>query len=206
MDREGAETHLRLLAEAELRRVMTMPAGSIPGRWYSARLALVGRALIAVGAVGADVADQIQTDVGLAVAARHRFFARAPGPGRIRPAPRRAAWRVVPAGQVITIRDGDLRREVLVVACVQSAGGERVIVDEWPFDSFTCTATDDRGLSYQIAWAGEMAPRELLLRPDPPHQIRWLDLTTAAPPPASTWARSTAGAGYHRDPTLAQPR
>ena len=184
MDREGAETHLRLLAEAELRRVMTMPAGSIPGRWYSARLALVGRALIAVGAVGADVADQIQADVGLAVAARHRFFARAPGPGRIRPAPRRASWRVLPAGQVITIRDGDLRREVLVVACVQSAGGARLIVDEWPFDSFTCTATDDRGLSYQIAWAGEMAPRELLLRPDPPHQIRWLDVTTAAGEPA----------------------
>ena len=78
MDRERAETHLRLLAEAELRRAMTMPTGSIPGRWYSARLALVGRALIAVGAVGADVADQIQADVGLAVAARHRFFARAP--------------------------------------------------------------------------------------------------------------------------------
>ena len=184
MDREGAETHLRLLAEAELRRVMTMPAGSIPGRWYSARLALVGRALIAVDAVGADVADQIQADVGLAVAARHRFFARAPGPGRIRLAPRRVSWRVLPAGQVITIRDGDLRREVLVIACVQSAGGARFIVDEWPFDSFTCTATDDRGLSYQIAWAGEMAPRELLLRPDPPHQIRWLDVTTAAGEPA----------------------
>jgi hypothetical protein len=132
MDREGAETHLRLLAEAELRRVMTMPAGSIPGRWYSARLALVGRALIAVGAVGADVADKIQADVGLAVAARHRFFARARGPGRSRPAPRRASWRVLPAGQVITIRDGDLRRGVLVVACVQSAGGARLIVDEWP--------------------------------------------------------------------------
>ena len=84
---------------------------------------------------------------------------------------------------MITIRDGDLRREVLVVACVQSAGGARLIVDEWPFDSFTCTATDDRGLSYQIAWAGEMAPRELLLRPDPPHQIRWLDVTTAAAAP-----------------------
>lgn len=81
MDREGAETHLRLLAEAELRRVMMMPAGSIPGR----------------------------------------------------------SWRVLPAGQVITIRDGDLRREVFVVACVQSAGGARFIVDEWPFDSFTCT-------------------------------------------------------------------
>ena len=43
MDRERAETHLRLLAEAELRRVMTMPAGSIPDRWYSARLARSGR-------------------------------------------------------------------------------------------------------------------------------------------------------------------
>ncbi len=30
-----------------------------------------------------------------------------------------------------------------------------------------------------------MAPRELLLRPDPPHQIRWLDLTTAAGEPAT---------------------
>ena len=71
-----------------------MPAGSIPGRWHSARLALVAQALTAVGAVGADVADEIQADVGLAVAARHRFVARAPGPGRIRPAPRRASWRV----------------------------------------------------------------------------------------------------------------
>jgi hypothetical protein len=30
-----------------------------------------------------------------------------------------------------------------------------------------------------------MAPRELQLRPDPPHQIRWLDLTTAAGEPAT---------------------
>jgi hypothetical protein len=185
MDRERAETYLRLLAEAELRRVMKMPAGSIPGRWYSPRLALVARALIAVGAVGADVADQIQSDVGLAVAARHRFFARGPGPGRIQPTPRRASWRVVPAGQVITIRDDDLRRDLHVVACVQSAGGVRLIVDEWPFGPFTCTAADDQGLSYQIAWRGEMAPRELLLRPDPPHQIRWLDLTAAADEPAT---------------------
>jgi hypothetical protein len=185
MDREGAETHLRLLAEAELRRVIMMPAGSIPGRWYSARLALVAGALIAVGAVGADVAEQIQAGLGVAVGARHRFFARGPGPGRIRPTPKRARWRVVPADQPVMIGDGDLRREVRVVAWVQSAGGARLLVDEWPFGPFTCTAADDRGFSYQIAWAGEMAPRELLLRPDPPHQIRWLDLTTAAGQPAT---------------------
>jgi hypothetical protein len=39
MDREGAETHLRLLAEAEPRHVMKMPVGSIPGRWYSDKVA-----------------------------------------------------------------------------------------------------------------------------------------------------------------------
>ena len=32
---------------------------------------------------------------------------------------------------------------------------------------------------------GGHAARELPLRPDPPHQIRWLDLTTAAGEPAT---------------------
>src|SRR5690349_15995359 len=152
MDRERAETHLRLLAEAELHRAMKMPVGSIPGRWHSARLALVAQALTAVGAVGADVADEIQADVGLAVAARRQLVARGPGPRRIRPAPRRASWRVVPVGQMIKVRDGGVRHEVLVVAYVQSAGGARFIVAEWPFGPRTFTAADDRGVSYQISW------------------------------------------------------
>ena len=185
MDRERAETHLRLLAEAELRRAMKMPAGSIPGRWYSARLVLVAQALTAVGAVGADVADEIQADVGLAVASRRRLSVRGPRPGRIQPAPRRASWRVVPVGQVIKIRNDDVRRDLLLVAYVQSASGARFIVTDWPFGPFTLTAADDQGVSYQISWHGEMAPRELLLRPDPPHQISWLDLTTAAGEPAA---------------------
>jgi hypothetical protein len=185
MDRERAETHLRLLAEAELRRVMKTPAGSIPGRWYSARLARVAQALTAVGAVGAGVSDEIQADIGLAVAARHRLPARGPGPGRTRPAPQRTSWRVVPVGQVIKIRNDDLRRDLFLVAYVQSAGGARFIVTEWPFRPFTFTAADDQGVRYQISWRGEMAPRELQLRPDPPHQIRWLDLTTAAGEPAT---------------------
>ena len=210
MDRERAETHLRLLAEAELRRAMKMPVGSIPGRWNSARLALVAQALTAVGAVGAEVADEIQADVGLAVAARRRLDARGPGPGRIRSAPRRASWRVVPVGQVIKIRDRDVRREVLVVAYVQSAGGARFIVAEWPFGPLTFTAADDRGVSYQVSWRGEMAPRELLLRPDPPHQIRWLDLTTAAGearhPHRPGPAEPGADAGCDRDAERAQPR
>ena len=185
MDRERAETHLRLLAEAELRRAMTMPAGSIPGRWYSARLALVAQALTAVGAVGANVAYEIQAGLGLAVAARHQLPARIPGPGRTQPAPRRTSWRVAPAGQVVNILCGGVRREVPFVAYAQSLGGARFVVTEWPFGPFTFTAADDRGICYQISWAGEMAPRELRLRPDPPHQVRWLDLTAAAGEPAT---------------------
>jgi hypothetical protein len=185
MDRERAETHLRLLAETELRRAMKMPVGSIPARWHSARLALVAQALTAVDAVGSDAADQIQADIGLAVAARRRLVAPRPGPGRIRPAPQRTSWRVVPVGQVIKIRNDDLRRDLLLVAYVQSAGGARIITADWPFGPFTFTGADDRGVSYQISWRGEMAPRELQLRPDPPHQIRWLDLTTAAGEPAT---------------------
>jgi hypothetical protein len=185
MDRERAETHLRLLAEAELRRVMKTPAGSIHGRRGSARLILAANALTAVGAVGADVADEIQADAGLAVAVRRRLFARHLVPGRSRPAPRRTSWRVAPVGQVIRIRVGGIRRDLLLVAYVQSAGGARFIAAEWPFGPFTVTAADDQGTSYQISWRGEMAPRELQLRPCPPHQIRWLDLTTAAGEPAT---------------------
>ena len=184
MDREGAETHLRLLAEAELRRVMKMPAGSIPDRFYSGRLVLVAQALTAVDAVGVGVADEIQADVGLAVAARHLLFARGPGPGRTRPASRRTSWRVVPVGQVVKIRKDGLRRDLLRVAYVQSAGGARLIGAAWPFGPFTFAAADDRGVSYQISWRGEMAPRELQLRPDPPHQLRWLDLSAAVGEPA----------------------
>ena len=68
---------------------------------------------------------------------------------------------------MITIRDGGLRREVLVVACVQSAGGARFIVDEWPLGPFICTATDDRGLSYQIAWAGGDGAARVAAAPGP---------------------------------------
>ena len=83
MDRERAETFLRLLAEAELRHATTMPTVGIPGRQYLARLALAAQALMAVDAVGSGVIDEIQADAGLAVAARHHLPARGAGPGPI---------------------------------------------------------------------------------------------------------------------------
>ena len=191
MNRERAETDLRLLAEAELRRAMKMPVGSISGRWNSAVLVLVAQALSAAGAVGADVADKIQADVGLAIAvrldlgiaARRRLFAPCLGPRRTRPASQRASWRVVPVGQVIKIPNDDLRRDLLLVAYVQSAAGARFIVAGQPFRPLS--AADDRGVSYQIGWSGGHAAGGLVLRPDPPHQIRWLDLTMAASEPAT---------------------
>ena len=69
MNRGRAETCLRLLAEAELRRVTT-PGAGVPGRRNSARLALVAQALAAVGAVDVGTADEIRADLGLAVAVR----------------------------------------------------------------------------------------------------------------------------------------
>ena len=160
MDRERAETHLRLLAEAELRRVTAMPAGSIPDRWYSARLASVAQALTAVGAVGADVADEVQAHVRLAVAARHRLDAHwPPGPERTRPAPPPASWRVVPVGQGISIQADGLRRDLPLVAYVQSAGGARLIVTEWPFSPFTFTAAPIRATSVKSAYEPDPVTR-----------------------------------------------
>ena len=116
MNRGRAETHLRQLAEAELRR------GTAPGtlgRGHAGRLPLVAQALIAVGAVDVGTADAIQADLDLALAARHQAAGATPQQLArligIRPpravtetltAPRRASWRVVPVGQVIRIRDG----------------------------------------------------------------------------------------------------
>jgi hypothetical protein len=53
----------------------------------------------------------------------------------------------------------------------------------WPLRRFT--AADDRGASYQIGFRGGHAAGELLLRPDLPHQTRWLDLITAPGEPAT---------------------
>jgi hypothetical protein len=178
MDREGAETYLRLLAEAELRRATTIAAASLPGRWRSTRLELAAQALSAVGAVGADVADEIQADIGLAVGGRYRLSIDRPGRPRSGPRPQRAWYRVVPVGQVIKVGEDDMGAELLVVAYAQSAGGARLIVVGRPFARFA--AADDQGVSYQITWSGGHTASELVLRPDPSHQIRWLDFTGAA--------------------------
>ena len=69
MNRERAETHLRQLAEAELRRATAPGALS---RGYAVRLPLVAQALVAAGAVDVGTADQIRAELDLALAARYR--------------------------------------------------------------------------------------------------------------------------------------
>ena len=100
-----------------------------------------------------------------------------------RPAPHRAPWRVVPVGQVIPIRDSDARRELLLVAYLQSADGARFTMAGGWFHGLT--AVDDHGASYQTELRGGHSAALLVLRPDPPRHIRWLDLTTAPGEPAT---------------------
>ena len=88
MNREGAETYLRLLGEAELRGSLTAatqrlwaggPGISGGGR---AKLIVVGQALIAVGALDAQTAEDIVADFDLAVSVRllHEQTSQGPGP------------------------------------------------------------------------------------------------------------------------------
>jgi hypothetical protein len=81
MNRGRAETHLRQLAEAELRRA-TVPSALSPG--HAGRLPLVAQALIAVGAIDVSAADEIQAELDLALAARQPSVAGVPQqwPGR----------------------------------------------------------------------------------------------------------------------------
>jgi hypothetical protein len=71
MNRERAETHLRLLAEAELRRAVTWPAGGgLQDVGHSARLELVAQALHAVHAFDMDAANEIHAELALALGGR----------------------------------------------------------------------------------------------------------------------------------------
>ena len=89
----------------------------------------------------------------------------------------------MPVGQVIPIRDGDVRRELFLMAYVQSADGAWFTMGGGRFGPLT--AADDHGACYQIECRGGHGAAVFLLRPDPPRHIRWLDLITAPGEPAT---------------------
>jgi hypothetical protein len=145
MNRERAETHLRLLAEAELRRATTWPAsGGLLDECHSARLELVAQALHAARAFDMGAANQIQDELALALGVRQprqgprgltpnaqANLARLmsgparPSAGRRRPPSPRASWRVVPVGRVIRARAGGVEGELHLLAYAQTAAGAR---------------------------------------------------------------------------------
>jgi hypothetical protein len=87
VNRQRAESHLRLLAEAERRRMMALPTDRSNDQWFAPRLELVAQALGAVGAVDAGTAKQIQADFDLASTTRllSLLNAASPGPGGLSP-------------------------------------------------------------------------------------------------------------------------
>jgi hypothetical protein len=216
MNCERAETHLRLLAEAELRHATTRPAaGGLLDECHSARLELVAQALHAAHAFDMADANEIQAELALALGVRQRRQGPA-GPvpyaqanlawlmhsARYSTAPHRtpsphAPWRVVPVGQVIRTRAGDVQGELYLLAYVQTAVGARfTAISYWRpgqaperhtpppgvVHAGQFTAVDDQGTSYRFGvslgplrteWSGVLD-----LHPNPPDEIRWLDLST----------------------------
>ena len=83
MDREGAETYLRLLAEAEMRGSLAPAAEPRPPD--TSRLMAVGHALTAVGALDPVIAEEILTDFRLAVSVRQLHGDPGQGPGQAVP-------------------------------------------------------------------------------------------------------------------------
>jgi hypothetical protein len=130
---------------------------------------------------------------------------------------------VVPTSQVIRIRDDEIRGELGLLAYLQTAQGGRFTAAGWMHRpapgpgtqppqphllvSRQFTAADDKGASYTLrfifgtgftgsaVWAGLLD-----LRPDPQHEIGWLDLRTAPGEPATRIRLDS------RDPQIPAPQ
>jgi hypothetical protein len=147
VDREGAETYLRRLAEAELRRATAWPGdGGLLDAGHSARLEFVALALHAAHAYDIAAANEIQAELDLALGLRQPREglggltpdARArlaglinvpispPSPGRRQAPSPRAPERVVPVGRVIRTRaSDDASDELHLLTYVQTAASAR---------------------------------------------------------------------------------
>ena len=233
MNRERAETFLRLLAEAELRgaalrRPPAIQSSDAPPVGLPAALPRAAWALTAVGALDQEIAEAVLADVELALAARRpeppeagmvssagpgwaaalagsRRFASARlmvgasrrTPGRPAPLPPEAGAtrsgpdRYVPVGLMILFHDQTISGELDLMSYAHTAAGARLIA-AWqsrdplrsqhqglpPTEEFA--VTDDRGNRYDLLFDPKGRPEttcDLTLRPDPPSDIRWLEIT-----------------------------
>ena len=156
MNRERAETYLRVLAEAELRRATSQSWGDAQRAGDGARVNRVAQVLAFVGALDDGVADQILDDFELALGARQTGqTASVPGWFTRRAAVRtRLARRVsgpaaaagrsaagagtgtaarrtcppVPLGQMVRVRGAAVDGEVFLLSYARVAGGPQVSV------------------------------------------------------------------------------
>ena len=152
MDREGAETYLRLLAEAAMRGSLT-PAAA-PRAPNASTIMAAGHALTAVGALDPVTAEEILTDFRLAGTVRQLHHEPA-GQGvtavewltqgqavlRPRQVPARSPWegapgedagpdgadRFVPVGLTVPFRAGAVSGELCLMSFAQTGSGARFI-------------------------------------------------------------------------------
>jgi hypothetical protein len=223
MDRERAETFLRLLVEAELRDLSPPPlhaggATDFPFFTVPVTVRRAAGALIAVDALDVPTADAILTDVELALGLRQQGEPTEPGHPppvgamwlRRLTAPYQRPWRspvplsqppavvagrsggvflCVPLGVAIVFHDAGDRGELDLLSYARTASGAR-LVTTWRMprvvpavDQFA--VTDDRGTRYDLGLTVRgptMSAGHLSLRPDPPDDIRWLDIAAPGEP------------------------
>ncbi len=219
MNRERAETYLRLLAEAELRdpSLPSPRSGDAPFVTAAIDVTRAAWALTVVGVLDLQTAEAILADVELALSVRYRppatvmvsprlgprHFAGgrpltrmshlmpglpAPASG---PVPPDGADRYVPVGQMILFHDEQVSGELDVMSYAHTAGGARFTA-VWrtrdplgarhhalpPVEAFSLA--DDRGQRYGLEFAANGRPEstcDLILHPDPPPDIGWLEIT-----------------------------
>jgi hypothetical protein len=155
MNREAAETFLRLLAEAQLRDQLAPdppPWAGGPGAGRI-KVQVVGQALTAVGALDREAVEEVLADFDLAVSLRRRHrpgprpapigprtaqLVRAMGgtgsPGRATAPPpvhepdEGTADRYVPIGLTVPFHDGDLSGELYLLSFSRTRAGARLFV------------------------------------------------------------------------------
>ena len=200
MNREGAETFLRLLAEAGLRDELApdpSPGSDGPGTGR-ARLSAAGQALTVVGALDPETVADILADFDVAVSVRRLYGAgRAslgphaaqptwamPVPSAVRsaatagrtPAPDRdpdqgAAGRLVPIGLTLSFHEGGVGGELYLLSFAQTGAGARLIA-LWGQPALS----REQGLGLQLA---ELFPVGLFTVTDDRGSAYKLDITHA---------------------------
>jgi hypothetical protein len=236
MNRERAETHLRLMAEAEMREaVSAVPVSRAPWAAESPnasfpKMVKVAQALTTVRALDFETAESILADFTAAVGVRQGADPGTLGLIRLRlaggtpfarpaPFPRPFTWaaaggpkgpatlatgeadRFLPVGVTIPFRQGQARGELVLMAYAHTISGARFTVVWWISDSAhgdrlrlthpamlpvsDITTTDEAGARYRLEFTGGGGPDwtgDLVLHPEPPRDIHWLDMAMPGGP------------------------